>query len=136
MKKLNILLIDYNEGDILLTKDSFEESKLAYDIQVLKDGEAAIHFFEALKDDDVYPDTILLEINMPKVSGFEVLHFLKTNKKFKQIPVIMLTTSSFQKDIVRCYQYPINGYIVKPINVNDFILAQTTSAGIWTNIAT
>jgi len=134
MKSLNILLVEDNEGDIVLTVDAFEESKIINIIEVKRDGKEAIVFFENLKPNDSMPDLVLLDINLPKMSGHEVLTYIKNNEKYKQIPVIMLTTSSSEKDILLSYKGHVNCYITKPIDVNDFIKAVTKIEDFWINI--
>ncbi|OOQ56717.1 response regulator [Mucilaginibacter pedocola] len=136
MTPIHILLVEDNEGDILLTKEALEDSKIINDITVLKDGKAAMDYFEELTTDTPRPDLVLLDINLPKKSGHEVLAFLKTHDKYKQIPVIMLTTSSSQHDIVAAYKGHVNCYITKPIDVNDFIKAVAKIEEFWINIVT
>jgi CheY-like chemotaxis protein len=134
MKSINILLIEDNEGDILLTTDAFEECKIVNQVTIIRDGKAAIDFFENLKSNGSKPDLVLLDINLPKMSGQEVLIYLKSNAKFKHIPVIMLTTSSSEKDIVTSYKNHVNCYITKPVDVNDFISAISKIEDFWINI--
>jgi CheY-like chemotaxis protein len=134
MKTINILLIEDNEGDIFLTKEAFEESKLVNQITVIKDGKEAINFFEELDEPSKAPDLVLLDVNLPKVSGQEVLMYIKNNDKYKSIPVIMLTTSSAEKDILQSYKNHVNCYITKPIDVSDFIHAMTKIEDFWINI--
>jgi CheY-like chemotaxis protein len=134
MKSINILLVEDNEGDIFLTMEAFEESKLVNKITVLRNGKEAINFFEELPDTGQAPDLVLLDVNLPKVNGQEVLKFIKTNDKYKSIPVIMLTTSSSDKDILQSYKNQVNCYITKPIEVSDFIQAMTKIEDFWINI--
>lgn len=134
MKALNILLIEDNEGDILLTTEAFEESKIINKITAIRDGKAAIDYFEKLTHKDDYPHLVLLDINLPKLSGHEVLAHIKSSEKFCTIPVIMLTTSSAEKDIMKSYRNHVNCYITKPIDVNDFMQAITKIEDFWINI--
>ena len=134
MKGINILLIEDNEGDILLTVEAFEESKIVNNIRTIRDGKEAIHFFENISDPADIPHLILLDINLPKVNGHEVLSFIKNNDKYKAIPVIMLTTSSSEKDILQSYQNHANCYITKPIEISDFIKAITKIEDFWINL--
>lgn len=120
IRLINILLIEDNEGDILLTTEALEESEIPNNLSVIKDGEAAIDFFENYKNKSELPDLILLDINLPKKSGHEVLLFLKANENLQNIPVIMLTTSSSQKDILLGYKNHVNCYLVKPLDVLNF----------------
>jgi CheY-like chemotaxis protein len=134
MKAIHILLVEDNEGDILLTTEALEEFKIINELTVIKDGRAAIDFFKALVSADEIPDLVLLDVNLPKMSGQEVLMFIKNNDKFKQIPVIMLTTSSSEKDILASYKNHVNCYITKPIEVSDFIKAIGKIEDFWINI--
>jgi CheY-like chemotaxis protein len=134
MKGINILLIEDNEGDILLTTEAFEESKIVNKIIAIKDGKEAINFFESLNNKREIPHLVLLDINLPKVSGHEVLMYIKNNDRFKSIPVIMLTTSSSEKDILQSYKNHVNCYITKPIDVTDFMKAITKIEDFWVNI--
>lgn len=134
MRALHILLIEDNEGDILLTTEAFEESKIINRITAIRDGKAAIDYFENLKHKDDHPHLILLDVNLPKLSGHEVLAYIKNNPKFCAIPVIMLTTSSAEKDIMKSYQNHVNCYITKPIEVTDFMEAITKIEDFWINI--
>jgi len=134
MKSINILLVEDNEGDILLTTEAFEDSKIVNTINVIRNGEEAINHFEALNGKGQYPDLVLLDVNLPKKSGHEVLAYLKNSDKFKAIPVIMLTTSSSEKDIMLSYQHYVNCYITKPIDVSDFMTAINKIEDFWINI--
>ena len=131
---INILLVEDNEGDIILTMEAFEESKIVNKITAIKDGKEAINYFEALTKKDEMPHLVLLDINLPKVSGHEVLMYIKNNEKFKSIPVIMLTTSSSEKDILQSYKNHVNCYITKPIDVADFMKAIMKIEDFWINI--
>src|ERR1700761_5678501 len=134
MKGINILLVEDNEGDILLTTEAFEESKIVNRITAIRDGKAAINFFEAITNKEDVPHLVLLDINLPKVNGHEVLMYIKNNNRYKSIPVIMLTTSSSEKDILLSYKNYVNCYITKPIDVADFMKAIIKIEDFWINI--
>lgn len=134
MKSINILLVEDNEGDILLTTEALEECKIINEITIIRDGQAAIDFFETLEDTNHIPDIVLLDINLPKMSGQEVLIYIKNHVKYKQVPVIMLTTSSSEKDIMASYKNHVNCYITKPVDVADFIKAISKIEDFWINI--
>ena len=134
MKPVQILLIEDNEGDILLTSEALAESRITNKVSVIKDGKAAINFFESLTDKKSMPDLMLLDINLPKKSGHEVLHYIKNNDDFRHIPVIMLTTSSSEKDILNSYQNHVNCYITKPIDLHDFMHAVTQIEDFWVSV--
>src|SRR5690606_9532787 len=117
MKEVHILLVEDNEGDIVLTLDAFEESKIRTKISVVKNGADALDFVfnrGNYKEED-RPDLILLDINLPIYSGHEVLKKIKEDPSLKTIPVIMLTTSASQKDINKAYENYSNSYVTKPI---------------------
>lgn len=134
MKSIHILLIEDNEGDILLTTEALEESKIINKVSVIRDGSAAITFFEQLKDDHNKPDLVLLDINLPKKSGQEVLQYIKQHPLHSQTPVIMLTTSSAERDILLAYKNYANCYITKPVEVRGFIAAISKIEDFWINI--
>ena len=136
MKPLHILLVEDNEGDILLTTEAFEEGKIENRISVVKDGKEAIDFLDKT---GIYfqrksPDLVLLDVNLPRKNGHEVLQHIKGTESLKQIPVIMLTTSSSEKDILACYKNFANCYITKPIEINDFSETVAKIEDFWTNI--
>lgn len=135
MDGINVLLVEDNEGDILLTKEAAEDSGIVENIRVIKDGKEAIKFFEALTTSEEIPQLVLLDINLPKISGQDVLIYIKNNEKFKSIPVIMLTTSSSEKDIAQSYRNHANCYITKPIDAVDFKKAIHTLGNFWTSTA-
>lgn len=136
MKSVHILLIEDNEGDILLTTEALEESKVVNNITVLKNGKEAIDYM--LKKGNYaqvdLPDLILLDVNLPFKSGYEVLQVIKSEDSTKHIPVIMLTTSSSERDIMLSYKNYANAYITKPVDVFDFLKAVTSLEHFWLNI--
>ena len=136
MKPVHILLIEDNEGDILLTKEAFEDLDIANNLSVARDGNEAIDFLESRRSNmpaDL-PDLILLDINLPKKNGFEVLSFIKNSDYFKHIPVIILTTSSSEEDIRKSYRNYANCYISKPVEVSDFMKAIASLENFWIKI--
>jgi CheY-like chemotaxis protein len=136
MQSIHILLVEDNEGDIVLTTEALEEGKICNHISVVKDGDAAVHFLNhtGIYQDSMTPDLILLDVNLPKKNGLEVLDIIKTSETLKQIPVIMLTTSSSEKDIVNSYRHYANCYITKPVEVKDFMTAIEKVEDFWINI--
>lgn len=136
MKRIHILLVEDNEGDILLTTDALEEGKIINKVSVVKDGKLAIDFLnnkEPYVDAEI-PNLILLDINLPKKNGHEVLKYIKASEKFRYIPIIMLTTSSSGKDIHEAYNHYANCFITKPVDVDEFIEAVTKIESFWINI--
>jgi CheY-like chemotaxis protein len=136
MKSIHILLVEDNEGDILLTLEGLEDSRITNRISVIRDGKAAIDFFETATDKNEIPDLILLDINLPRKSGHEVLQYIKKSEKYNQLPVIMLTTSSSERDILSAYKHYANCYITKPIDVSEFMNAIAKIKDFWINIVT
>jgi len=136
MKSVHILLVEDNEGDILLIKEAFEEAKLYNDISVAKNGEAAINFMKKEGEyiDAETPDLIILDVNLPRRNGHEVLDFIKTDNEIKHIPVVMLTTSSSESDIMLSYKKHANCYITKPVDVDDFIKAVIEIENFWISL--
>lgn len=130
MKPIKILLIEDNDGDILLFKESFEDAGILAKIEVVTDGKLAIDYFQQLTSTPIetYPDLIFLDINLPKKNGHEVLEFLKNTEQLKQIPVIMLSTSSWYKDIEKANEAGVLMFISKPFDVDQF-LRKITSKG-------
>ena len=122
MKRFNILLVEDNQGDVLLTQEAFEESGSDSELFVVNDGQEAINFLEHISpySEAVTPDLIILDINLPKINGHEVLRYIKSNDNLKHIPVIMLTTSSSEKDISYSYTNYANCYITKPNDVTEY----------------
>ncbi len=136
MKSIHILLVEDNEGDILLTQEAFEESKIINTMDVAKNGKEALSML-LQKDGYEYnkvPDLVLLDINLPIKSGHEVLQEIKADPTKKHIPIIMLTTSSSQSDIDLAYQHHANCYITKPVEINEFLEAILTIEQFWFNI--
>lgn len=122
MEPVEILLVEDNEGDIILTRKAFDRGRLQVNLNAVTNGEDAILYLQ--KEGDYAkvstPDIILLDLNLPRVSGQEVLRFVKNHEAIKRIPVIVLTTSEADEDVVRMYDLHANGYIVKPVDVQKF----------------
>src|ERR1700742_4558773 len=136
MQQIHILLVDDNEGDILLTREALDDARIINKISIASDGVEAISF---LKKDPPYrdtemPDLILLDINLPKMDGTEVLSIIKNDPELKRIPVIMLTTSSAEKDILASYDNHANCYITKPVDLERFMDVVRTIEDFWISI--
>jgi two-component system, chemotaxis family, response regulator Rcp1 len=122
MREPKILLVEDNEGDILLTMEAFRQASITGDIDVVRNGEDAIHYLNKNNPftEAETPDLIFLDINLPKVDGKEVLQHIKTSPALLKIPVVMLTTSESQDDIEECYKKGVNCYISKPADLRIF----------------
>ncbi len=137
MKKLNILLVEDNAGDIILTKDALEERRMVGHLEIAKNGLIAIEYLDniLISNSQNLPDLILLDINLPKKNGLEVLIHIKSNENLRHIPVIMLTTSSSEKDIISSYKHYANCYITKPVNIDEFSNTIEKIEDFWMNVA-
>lgn len=137
LNPVHILLVEDNEGDILLTIDAFEESKIKTEISVARNGQEALDFLfkRGTFIDAKKPDLILLDINMPIYNGHEVLKQIKTDDHLKKIPVIMLTTSSNQKDIDKAYENHSNSYVQKPLEMNNFLEVILKIEAFWLQLS-
>jgi two-component system, chemotaxis family, response regulator Rcp1 len=137
MSEIQILLVEDNEGDILLTLEAFKEIKVKNNIAVVKDGVEAIEFLKRQGQyaERIMPNLILLDINMPKLNGIEVLDFIKKDAKLRKIPVVMLTTSSSESDIAECYEKFANCFITKPLDFGKFLNVVEAIESFWFTIA-
>ena len=122
MNEVNILLVEDNEGDIILTTEAFKDMKLENNISVVKDGEEAIRF---LKKQGEYaqaptPQLVLLDINLPGMDGKQLVEIIKKDESLKEIPVVMLTCSDKDADVSDCYDKHVNWYITKPIDYDKY----------------
>jgi CheY-like chemotaxis protein len=135
-EKVNILLVEDNEGDIVLINEAISVAKILNITKIIKDGLTAILYLEktALDYPLSLPDIIILDINLPRINGLEVLERLKNDEHLKKIPVIVLTSSSSQKDICQAYDNYANCYIVKPINMDEFIEVILNIESFWTSV--
>ena len=130
---LKILLVEDNKGDIGLITEFFIDSKIRTNIHIAEDGEEAIRFLFG-KDKFLgspIPDIIILDWNLPKKDGSEVLREIKENNNLKSIPVIVLTTSRAEKDTVTAYDLHTNAYIVKPLDFDEFMTVIYSIRDFW-----
>lgn len=137
LKLAHILLVEDNEGDILLTLDAFEESKFKTKVSVARNGQEALDFLthKGKFSNAQEPDLILLDINIPIFNGLEVLEKIKQDESLKKIPVIMLTTSSNQKDIEKAYKNYCNSYVKKPLEMGEFMEAILKIEEFWLQLS-
>jgi CheY-like chemotaxis protein len=137
MKNVHILVVEDNQGDILLTKEALNEgNSIKKKISIASDGEEAINFLNkvgkyATEDS---PDLILLDINLPKKNGIEVLQYIKNSEKLRHIPVIILTTSSAEIDVISAYHNLANCFITKPMMLDDFFALMTNLKNFWFSV--
>ncbi|GMQ29597.1 response regulator [Algoriphagus confluentis] len=138
MKIAHILLVEDNEGDIFLTREAFEESKIKTELSIARNGQEALDFlfrrepFQQARR----PDLILLDINIPMFNGHEVLREIKLDEELKKIPVIMLTTSGNPYDIDKAYRQHCNSYVTKPLDMGDFLRSILKIEEFWLQLST
>lgn len=120
---IEVLLVEDDPGDVVMIREAFEENKVRNRLSIVSDGEQAIQFLrrEGEHEKAPRPDLILLDLNLPRVSGREVLEQVKADPKLRAIPVVILTTSSAEEDILRSYDLHANAYVTKPVDFESFI---------------
>ncbi|MGD9385089.1 MAG: response regulator [Thioalkalispiraceae bacterium] len=133
---IEILLVEDNPGDVRLTREALKEAKVGNNLHVVEDGVAAMSFLrrEAEFSEVPRPDLILLDLNLPKKDGREVLEEIKADNSLKTIPVVVLTTSHAEEDIVRSYDLHANCYVTKPVDLDQFIHIVKSIEDFWLTI--
>ena len=136
MSAVEILLVEDSLGDVRLTQEALSESKLKNNLSVVYDGVEALQFIrqQGSYKDAPRPDLILLDLNLPKKDGREVLAEIKEDENLKRIPVVVLTTSDDEKDILISYNLHANCYITKPVDLNRFVEIVKNIEGFWFQI--
>jgi len=122
-KTIDVLLVEDDPGDVLMTREAFADHKVANRLSVVSDGVSALEFLrkEGEYADAPVPDLILLDLNLPRMDGREVLEALKADANLRAIPVVVLTTSEAEEDVVRSYSLHANAYVTKPVDFDRFI---------------
>jgi chemotaxis family two-component system response regulator Rcp1 len=134
---VRILLVEDNPQDIEITRRALERGRVRNDLTVARDGEEALDIlFGRTEGEKTKPGLILLDLNLPRVDGREVLEKIKTDPSLKRIPVVVLTVSTQEEDVARSYDLGVNTFITKPVRFEDFIRAVTTIEEYWIVIAT
>lgn len=133
---VEILLVEDNPGDVRLVQEAMKENKLLNNLSVVGDGEEAMTF---LRREDGYanavrPDLILLDLNLPKKSGQEVLAEIKQDRELKWIPVVILTTSAAEQDVLKSYYLQANCYVTKPVDLDQFVTVVKAIEDFWVSI--
>ena len=120
---IQVLLVEDDPGDVLMTREAFEDNKVANTLHVVSDGAEALEFLrkEGQYADSPTPDLVLLDLNLPRVDGREVLAAVKADGELRQIPVVVLTTSEAEEDVLRSYALHANAYVTKPVDFERFI---------------
>lgn len=134
--QIEILLVEDNEGDVGLVEEVFEDARIRNIIHVAEDGEEAMEFLNKEKrfDNAPTPDLILLDLNLPGKDGREVLEEIKKDDKLKSIPVVVLTTSKAEEDIIKSYDLHANSYITKPVDFDQFIRVVKSIEDFWLEV--
>lgn len=135
-RPVEILLVEDNPGDVRLTEEALKEGKVLNNIHLAQDGVEAVSFLqkEGKYADAVRPDLILLDLNLPKKDGREVLMEIKEDEALRRIPVVVLTTSKAEEDIIRTYDYHANCYITKPVDFDQFIKVVKSIEDFWLSL--
>ncbi|MEU3737622.1 MULTISPECIES: response regulator [unclassified Streptomyces] len=122
---INVLLVEDDPGDELMTREAFEDNKIRNTLHVVRDGEEALDFLYQRGEYTAAPrpDLILLDLNLPKYDGRQVLEKVKSDPDLQDIPVVVLTTSAAEEDILRSYKLHANAYVTKPVDLDQFIAA-------------
>ena len=129
MQPIELLLVEDNDDDIDLTREAFAEARIHLNLHVARDGIEALEFLNNNKNPR--PDLILLDLNMPRKDGRETLEEIKAHPEFKRIPVVILTTSEAEKDVISAYDKNANSYIVKPVDFDQFLNVMDTLKEFW-----
>jgi two-component system, chemotaxis family, response regulator Rcp1 len=135
-KLIEILLVEDSPADVIITREAFEEARLLNEIHVVEDGVQAMEFLrrEGRYASAPRPDLILLDLNLPRKNGREVLAEIKNDPNLKSIPVIVLTTSSADEDILKAYDMHANCYVVKPVGFENFLKAVQSIRNFWFSV--
>jgi CheY-like chemotaxis protein len=135
-ESVDILLVEDNPGDVRLTREAFRELDLDGDLHVVNDGEEALDFLfrRGAHDDAPRPDLVLLDLNLPKVDGLEVLEEIKGDPGLRRIPVVVLTGSKAEEDIVESYDRHSNAYLTKPIDPQEFVDLVKSFESFWLSL--
>ena len=133
---VEILLVEDNPGDVRLTIEALKESKILNNLNVVDDGIEAMAYLnkEGKYKDRPHPDLIILDLNLPRKDGREVLEEIKEHKNFKRIPIVILTISEAEEDILKTYQLHANCFITKPVDINQFIKVVKSVSNFWFSI--
>lgn len=136
IKPIDILLVEDSEGDVRLIQEALKDGKLQNTLYVTKDGVEAMDFLlrKGKFKGSIRPDLILLDLNLPKKDGREVLAEIKEDEDLKRIPVVILTTSSADADVLKTYNLHANCYIVKPLDLDQFIRVVRSIESFWLTI--
>jgi two-component system, chemotaxis family, response regulator Rcp1 len=133
MKPVEVLLVEDDPGDVILTQEGLRASKLHINLHVVDNGEKALAFLhrEPPYDDAPRPGLIILDLNLPRINGMEVLKEIKSNEMLQTIPTVILTTSRAEEDVIRSYKLGANCYVSKPLNLDEFVKVVGSIESFW-----
>ena len=136
-KRIEILLVEDNPGDVVLFTEALEEIKVRTHLNIVDDGEEAVLFLkkEGQHQSAPKPNLIILDLNLPKLNGREVLQEIRSDPRFNPIPVVILTTSKSDKDMIEAYRLHANSYTVKPVDLNQFMTVLKELTRYWLEVA-
>jgi len=119
----SILLVEDSPDDVLLTEEALRRGRMARGLRVVRDGEAALDFLYRRGEyaNETRPDLVLLDLNLPRMDGLEVLEQMKKSRELRCVPVVALTTSIAERDVLRAYDNYVNAYVTKPLDIDEFI---------------
>jgi chemotaxis family two-component system response regulator Rcp1 len=137
-RKVEILLVEDNPGDERLTREALKEGKVYSNLHWVKDGVEAMEFLQRRGKyaEAPRPDIVLLDLNLPKKDGREVLEEIKTSENLKSIPVVILTTSKAEEDVLKTYNLHANCYVTKPVDLEKFIVVVKSIDAFWLTVVT
>jgi CheY-like chemotaxis protein len=137
-RPVQILLVEDNPGDVVLTKDALKESKVLNRLSVVEDGVEAVAFLrrEGQYADALRPDLVLLDLNLPRKDGRQVLADMKADPVLARIPVVILTSSKAEQDVLKTYNLHANCYVTKPVDLNQFVTVVKAIQNFWLSIVT
>lgn len=137
-RPIEILLVEDNPGDVRLTQEALKEAKVRNNLHVVADGVQAMEFLrrQGLYPGVPHPDVILLDLNLPRKDGREVLAEIKADPHLRRIPVVVVTTSEAERDILRAYDLHANAYVAKPVDLDQFLNVVRSIEGFWLEIVT
>jgi len=135
-RPVHILLVDDSAGDVSLTREALYAARVANQLHVVEDGEQAVDFMRrrGRYASAPVPDLVLLDLNLPRMDGREVLRELKRDEDLRHVPVIVLTTSSDERDVLTSYRLHANAYVTKPVEFGEFLLALQQLETFWLQI--
>ena len=138
IRTIDILMVEDDPGDVRLTREALKGSKLLHSLEVVDDGAAALDYLRKVGpyEHAVRPDIVLLDLNLPKKDGREVLAAMKQDPALRTIPVVILTTSQAEEDVLRAYNLSANCYVTKPVDFDQFMRIVRAIEEFWLNVVT